>query len=183
MAYATTQQLKDNLGISGSDQDGFLADLLTRATAAIETFLGRKYSSGDTTVTNELYERQGRIFWLRNLGITEITTLEVRDYRTESWVTLDSDTFDWTSGGRIELNTASTFVRVTYKYSSGSVPADVEAACIAIASAYYLERGENGPVRSERIGDLSFSYDASEDPKQQVEKALATIDAYRVRHV
>lgn len=182
MAYATTDQLKSTLSITGTEQDGYLADLLRRATTAIETYLGRKYSAGETTVADELYERQARVFWLRNVGITEITSLSVRDLRTDDWTVLTTDTYEWTSYGRVELDTASTFIKITYKYSSGGVPADVEAACLAMAAAVYQDGGEHGGISQERIGDLNISYDGRSS-NNKVSQALSSISAYRVRHV
>lgn len=183
-AYATTSQLKEVLGITGSDQDGYLAGILDRVSAFIDTYTGRTFSGSAITVTDELYERQSRVIWLRNVGITEVDSVKARDFRSDSLMTLDATNYQWTSAGRLELPICYTFVQVTYEHQT-AVPKDIEGACLALAAEGYRSGGEHGDVRREEIGDLVFEYQANSGSASaaSVNRAMQTLDSYRVRHV
>lgn len=180
--YATTAQLKEVLGITDISQDTYLAKLLDRASAFVELYTGRSWSTTATTYTDELYERQGRVLWLKNIGVSAITSIKVRDHLSDALVTLDASTYQWTSAGRVELAISYTYVQVTYTTPIVSIPLDIEAATLDIATDAYRSGGENGSVKSERVGDLAISY-GTNSATTDGSAAMKVLDLYRVRTI
>lgn len=129
MTYATLNQLKDQLGITDSTKDGYLADLLERVSAWINTQTNRVFVAAETVVTDQLYERNGPVIWLGSTGITDITVVKAKQLRSESYLTLDPTTYYWTSNGRLELPVGYAFVQVSFEHGAG-VPRDIELACL-----------------------------------------------------
>lgn len=184
MAYATTAQLKSHLGITDASQDTYLGDLLSRATGFIETYTGRKFAVGTQTLTDELYECQGRIVWLRAVAVEGVTTVKVKTAQSDDYETLDADTYEWTTRGRLDLPFQYDYVQVTYDVNSSGVPADIEEACLMLAADKYKNNGSHGPVKREEIGDLTFEYQADgSSGSSAANAAMKTLDMYRVRHV
>lgn len=180
MAYATTDQLKAALSITGTDQDSYLSAILDRVSAFIDTRTNRTFSAAEATVTDELYERQGSTIWLRSGGIKTVSAVKVKDTQGDTYVTLDPGTYDWTSSGRLSLPLGYKFVQVTYTVAAGTVPKDIEGAAIDLAAEAYRSGGPTGAVSSERIGDLSLTYRSG---SSAVDSALSMLDSYRVRPV
>lgn len=187
MAYATKEQLKTELGITGGEQDAYLDAVLERVSAWIDTQTNRTFKSQATTVTDELYERQGRTLWLSQLGITGVTSVKVRQLRTEDWRTLEPGTYEWTSNGRLYLPLDFRFVQVTYEYGTdATVPKDIELAALQLAADVYRgsRQGEQADVASERVGDYQVTYRNVDDVvKANDSNVQATLAAYRVRPI
>lgn len=185
MAYATTAQLKEELGITGSAQDTYLSAVLDRVSAWIDTQTNRKFQSQDTTVSDELYERQGCIIWLKQVGVSDVTTVKVRQLRSDDWTTLDASTYEWTSQGRLSLPLSYRFVQVTYAYGS-SVPKDIEQACLQLAAEVYRASRQDttGDIASERIGDYQVTYRSiATAANSAASNVMSTLRAYRLRAV
>lgn len=183
MTYANTAQLKDVLDISDTSQDGYLSELLDRVSAFIETYTGRSWSTDAQTVTDELYERQGRVLWLNAVGISNVSSVKVRDDRSDDWRTLDASSYQWTSAGRLELPLSYAYVQVSYELpASTAIPYDIESAALELAADLYRSSGEHGAVKSTRAGDLWVTYGADDSEKRGM-TAMKVLDHYRMRPV
>ncbi|OAE01863.1 phage head-tail connector protein [Arthrobacter sp. OY3WO11] len=175
MSYATTDQLKSALSITDSAQDTYLTDLLARASAWIDTYTGRHFATGAQTVTDELHEGQGSRLWLKHTGITEITSVEVRDVRSDDWEVLGADDYEWTASGRLIVPLNYTFVKVTYKYDSNGVPKDIEMVAVRLATQLFRDN----TVSKESLDDYSIEHRIQEIAPDD----LGVLAAYRVRNV
>jgi hypothetical protein len=177
--YATISQLKNELGIPTSDtsQDTYLTDLLTRVSAWIETYTGRKFGNEPTTVASEYHSREGSVLWLRNVGIASIVTVAVRDSVNDSWENLTSTDFEWAPDGRLELNSEYEYVKVSYTYGGAGIPKEIEQAAVSIAARIY----RNSSIKSEQIGDYKIEFQAVKDITPVDE--LRALDLYRIPNV
>ncbi|WP_373427093.1 hypothetical protein [Pseudarthrobacter siccitolerans] len=123
----------------------------------------------------ELHEGQGQRLWLRNTGITTITTVEVRDVRSDAWETLGVDDYEWTSNGRLLLPLNYAFVKVAYAYDTGAAPRDIEMVAIRLASQLYRDN----TVSKESLDDYSIEYHVQRVSPDE----LGVLAAYRVRNI
>lgn len=183
MAYTTQNQineLKRELGITDDAQDGRLVDLLERAAAFIDSYCGRKFSNAVETVTDELRERQGRVLYLRNIGITAVSSVKAKVAQSDDWETLDPSTYEWTYVGRLCLPYPYDYVLVNYSYGTPGVPADILSAQVVIAAESYRGGGANGAIKREELGDLKLEYANSSSSKPSI-SVLDVLDRHRVR--
>lgn len=190
MTYATTEQLKQHLGITDTDQDAYLTSLLERVSSFIDTYTGVSFNSDPKSVTDELYERHGRVIWLHNRGITNVSEVKVKSHNTDSYKTLDTNFYQWTSNGRLSLSYPYTFVQVSYE-ALNEVPRAIEGACIALAADVYqasANASSGGVITQEQIGDVMIRYGESHNSTATTSSdqagaasPMAVLDMYRVR--
>lgn len=177
--YATISQLKNELGIPTTDtsQDTYLTDLLTRVSAWIDTYTGRKFSASPVSVNNEAHNRAGTVLWLKRPNIQAITTVQGKDSVNDAWETLVSTDYEWSADGRLELDVEYTYIRVTYTYGGDGIPKEIEQAAVSIAARIY----RNSSIKSEQIGDYKIDFQAVKDIIPTDE--LGVLDMYRIPNV
>lgn len=184
MAYTTTieiNKLKRELGITDDTQDAKLVDLLEQAAAFIDAYCGRTFSNDVKTITDELYERQGRVVWLRNMHVNSVTAVKAKLAQSDDYDTLAETSYEWTTGGRLCLPLAYDYVQVSYTHGALSVPADIIGACIAIAAESYRNGGEHGAIKREELGALKLEY--AQGASTSSISVLNILDRHRVRGI
>jgi hypothetical protein len=158
VAYATATQLKTYLGISDSGDDTLLADLLTRAQVAIETYCNRKFEKATATryyradalgpdpgparqagtqAVLLLDEDLLAVTTLTNGDATVIPAagywLEPRNSSPKFYIRLKSD-YSWSFTTDGEISVAG-----DWGYST-TAPADIVQATLRLAAFFYRQK-------------------------------------------
>lgn len=193
MAYATRDQLKNELGISLADtsQDSYLDDLLSMATSYIDLKTGRQFGS-NIVVTDEVHDYiDNNKIWLQNTDITAVDSVVVGQ-QGQTPVTLDTTAYIWNSVGRIVIFSVPSiwpnaprgvdrdfyldYIKVSYKFGVAA-PKVIELACVQLAALVY----RNDSISSERIGDYSIAYKNMDDLAGT--DIMGILSAYRIQSV
>ena len=150
--YASLAQLKSYLGITTEDDDFLLSECLDRATTAIDSYCGRRFSATTTTRYYEYDAVDGCYLYVGD-DLLSITTLTNGD----SGATTIANTEYWLwprNGGppyyAIRLKTDSDYsweVDTDYMISvagtwgwSTTPPDDIIQACIRMGAFYYFQK-------------------------------------------
>ena len=164
MALTTTAKVKTYLGISSSRDDTLIGDLITNAQSIIESYTGRVFDvSGDTTKKFDAkLDVDGRMLYFSDqLEIAAApTTVTNGDGSTLSantdvvylprnrfpaygleWLPSSSAWWQGDSDGN-DANAISIAAKWGYSVS-GSVPADIQQACIRLTAFLYRQRETN----------------------------------------
>lgn len=178
-AYATLQQVKDQLRIATADQDSYLNDLLTRSQAFVDGFTRRKFGATtgvDFQVVNEVHDsRAANVCYLDNMDIQSIQTFQIGNV-TGGFSVLAPSSFLWKKNGRIviggvafgnsfyssslypSLSAGYQTIQVSYTFGYIGVPLEITQATVDIASQLYALSKAFG-VRGEKIGEYQIQYD------------------------
>lgn len=164
-ALTTVADVKSYMGITHTDDDTMLEDLIDECSDMIEQYVDRKIK--DSGAVTEYYNGSlnGKIF-VRQYPVNSITSLAYASG------TLDAPTWNIisASSGYIldqfsgVLNVANMFVgarnyRLIYRGGFTTVPSDIVRACkICVADAYH-RRDSDGAV-NESVGGASVGWDA-----------------------
>lgn len=154
MGYANLADLKDYLGISDSTttDDMLLSNLIRRASAAIDTYCGRKFEATTATRHYEADAVDGCYLYLDD-DLLSVTTLTNGDSdattiaSTEYWLWPRNDGPPY-NAIRLEANSDYSWeVDTDYMISvegewgwSKSAPADVAHACVRLSAYYYQQK-------------------------------------------
>lgn len=169
--------IKDELGITGSGQDGLIASYIKRASAMVESYTGRRFAR--ETVTETLAGSGTPRLLLTRRPIVSITYVKL-DGSTQSSTSYAIDDADggilWKNEGWSPSHITSSFITTRpsgynqrdweIKYVAGyitpgstegesNLPADIEFATAEIVKAWYLARTDNPNIKSQRVGDSS----------------------------
>lgn len=156
MSYASTVQLKDYLGISGTVvDDNLLDDLIERAEGLIDAYTGRKFAAETATryFDSDFVDGQDLNLWGYDLlTITKLTNgdaVEITsgDYRlfprndNPKWIIRLDSGKSWSfSDDDSEITVAG-----TWGYSA-TVPADIEHACVRLAAFLYRQKDTSADI-------------------------------------
>ena len=164
MALTTTAKVKTYLGISSSGDDTLIGDLIANAQSIIESHTGRVFDvSGDTTKKFDArLDVDGRkLYFSDQLEIAAApTTVTNGDGSTLSadtdFVYLPRNRFPayclvllpsssaWWQGDSDGNDATAISIAAKWGYSvSGSVPADIQQACIRLTAFLYRQRETN----------------------------------------
>lgn len=195
MAYATIDQLKNEVGIASSDtsQDSYLTDLLAWLTNWIDTYTRRSFSDTPLEVDNEVHDLlDNNKVWLNNTDIQSVTSVQINQFAP--YTTLDPSAYSWNARGRLVIYTFPysfpdlprqtdsdfflDYVRVSYTYGIG-VPKAIEGACVEAAAKIY----RNTNVEREDIGDYHLMFQRSMNGPADVFGDMGVLDAFRLRGV
>lgn len=154
MAYATAAQVKAYLGITGTGDDDLIADLVQRATAAIETYTNREFEAArDTTRTLDAIGRhvEGYTLYL-DRDLCQITTVTNGDGTTVSssnYVTIPRNDTPY-YGIQIKRTAGVVWtystdwegaISITGRWGySVEPPADIVQACVRLAAFMYRQK-------------------------------------------
>lgn len=194
MAYATTDQLKNEVGIDLSDtsQDSYLGDLLDWISDWINTYCKRSFAAEPIAVTNEVHDLvDNNKVWLSNTDIKSVTSVQIG--QSAPFTTLDPTAYDWNKLGRLVIYTFPysfpdlprqvnsdfflDYVQVSYTYGGDGVPKAIEGAAVEAAAKVY----RNTHVQREEIGDYKIMYPPTSP--DDVFGDMGVLDAYRLRGV
>lgn len=174
MAYATLDEFKDWIRLSGSDvdDDGHATAVLTAAQRSIDHLCGRSFDTADSATARLYAPASCDTAPVDDLWTTDSLLIEVRYSTAGSWVTWDTDDYqleplngivDGVTGwpyNRIRAlrkafpEDGFAGLRVTAKWGWAAVPAEVVTATMVQASRW-LKR------REAPLGLLEFTADGS----------------------
>lgn len=166
-ALCSLSDVKESLGIDAGNttQDNLIIRKINQATVMIERYCGgRRFKA--TTYTDEEYDATNSDqLSLKNYPVTTFTSLSYRDssLNENSWETVDSDRyFTDTAAGVLDLtfNASGRWNRYKVTYTAGytTIPADLQEACVILAS-YYVENATSGTgVKSKQEGARKIEY-------------------------
>lgn len=169
----TLAKVKQALGITDTSQDAFLAELITAATSAIETYACRKFKA--RTYTNEFYDGPddpGLV--LKNYPLISVADLRLdtdHKFNTDAILVEDTDFITQLEEGMIELITSSLgwggesvkfprgakIIRITYNAGYVIIPADLDRACVQLV-AYWKNNELKLGLSSISLGAFSQSF-------------------------
>lgn len=184
-ALTTVARTKTFLGVSGSDDDALLENLVNSVTDFVEQFCGRRFKK--TAYSNEIYDGSGTDqLLLKQYPIDSASTITVEERDSisniDSWTALDSENYfvKYTEGIVIYIGSivrvapvftkAPRHFRVSYTAGYDFDPAnssktmetvglgDLEYAVWKLVGTAYKNRKLSGNVESERLGDYSITF-------------------------
>jgi uncharacterized phiE125 gp8 family phage protein len=137
--------VKQALGITGSDDDDLLEQLQEMADDTIARHCGRDFLGGAFT---ELHPADGRMIFLANYPVTVLTSVKVDpDGDFGAQTLLDPDAYTLVAergvlvarGGRFGTRYAPAAVQVVYATAEDAVPAAVSRAYIDLVGHWYRQ--------------------------------------------
>lgn len=157
MAYTTSVQLKDYLGIASSvvDDDNLLGNLIDRAEGLIDAYTGRNFEATTATkyFTSDSIDGQDLLLYGEDLlTVTKLTNgdgveITSSDYRlfprndNPKWLIRLDESKSWNfSDGDSEISVAG-----TWGYSA-TAPADIVHACIRLAAFLYRQKDTSADI-------------------------------------
>lgn len=178
----TLQQVKDYLGITGSDQDNNLTIMKDAAEAIFEDLIGGSLTQ--ETVT-EKYSGDGT----ETLLLDGINPSFPNEYGTASWIksgrgtqTLMSSADNIEVDGREVILVDTTFpcgiknIEVKYQKGYASTPDDVKLGLLALVGQMHGSASKES-ISSESIGDYSVQYAGK--AKAYPVQFMSCVDRYR----
>lgn len=174
----TLQNLKDHLGITGTDED----DLLTSITNGVNSYIERvtKRAWGETkTATDELQDYDAIIF-LDKVAISAVTTVKLG--YGDDFDVLDADSYRWNKYGRLLLShdiyrsrSTEDFdeLKITYDYGTATVPEDLYLAALQLATSLYASGTSGQVVSEEQIGSHRIKFADTNNDANDVIKSYA----------
>lgn len=166
MANLTTlTKVKNYLGISGTDEDTLLNELISGASGAIENFCNRIL--GEATYTEHHDGRGKSSVVLKQFPVVSVTSVHDdidRDFEVGDLVDADNYIVDMVAG-MVMLKSNATFadgilnVKVVYRAGYSTIPESVDLACQIWVAAFYnrLKDGADG-FASENIGGIAQAF-------------------------
>lgn len=178
-ALTTVANQKSYLGITVSTYDTLLEIFINGCSAWIERKISRvliKPASDAVELHDGDFDATGRyMIFARQYPIASITSIEYKSgsLGSPTWVAFNSNdyTFD-AEAGIIYFNASLSSIlpnrqniRLTYKggYASGSVPSDLELACLKMVAKEFDKRKSQG-VTSEGVGGGNVGWNEDVDP-------------------
>jgi uncharacterized phiE125 gp8 family phage protein len=189
-SLATLTQLKSLLGITTTDNDDLMTNQLNRATASIETRVGRILRK--QTYVEEVPSFGSMYLSVTHTPIQSITSIlkdvvdgveEEVDSTTYRVIQRDSGLiyrqygWPWTAGQQTDLVATplagSENLVYSIEYVGGyepstststglAMPGDLVDATLQTARTWYLGRKNNAAIESKKVGDLSITYKTQE---------------------
>ncbi len=187
MALASLWDVKQHIGIASTntDNDAVLSALLDASSAAMETWVGRKFAQA--TYTEDYNGEERNSLNLKHWPVISVTSLHDdpdRDFNSGTLIDA-ADYYVDLESGLIELviddsddsyfTAATRNVRVVYVAGYATIPDDVIRACVLWTAALYANRTHIG-LMSESIGGYSYTRAKFDDAP---EEAQALLKKYR----
>lgn len=169
-ALASVADVKESLGIDAGDtsKDNLIIRKINQATEVIEGWCQLPYGHHfkETTYTNEEYDGTGsNQLILKMRPVTAVSSFQFREgpENLDDWD--DSETehyFADLNAGVIDLLTTQSFYwnsyRVTYTAGYATIPADLQEACVMLASHLVDNAASGTGVKAKREGGRSIEY-------------------------
>jgi hypothetical protein len=187
----TLDDLKDDLSISGTDSDAFLARAISKASAAAAQYCNRVFALETVEDVFDLtFSRlqasgeqalQASRFPIASIAsLVEGTTALVQD--TDYRLDMASGLLYRLSGTAV-TSWCATPVTLTYDAGYDAIPLDLQDAVTQMVSAMNFSRTRDPLLRSENILSGLYAYtlfDPTQVPAGTAEQVASTLDAYRV---
>jgi len=180
---ATVDEVKRSLGITSTDDDVLMFDLVKSSSDFVEKSANRTFNF--KTYTETFYPETGvRELLLENFPVTSVTSVVI-DGITLDLATSTIRNYVWSKDGTLRRVDGGVFPRepaetvVVYKAGFEKVPEDVRHAVRKMVSREYLRRLKEG-IASESLGtyEVKFGAGFSEDGDEMVK---GVIQRYRKR--
>ena len=158
MAYITTAELKEYLGIDGAGDDSLLDSMITHVQGIIDDYCNRAFEASDTTrYFDAIRDTNGNVLYL-DRDLASITTVTNGDgaalNATTHYVTLDQSPPYW--GLRLRTNAGTTWTYTTdperaiaiagkWAYSA-TAPAAIKHAARRLAGYIYHQKDNAGEL-------------------------------------
>lgn len=158
--YVTVAKLKTHLGITGTDQDTYLQNMINRATAVIDIELWAPLH--ERTLTYRVDWMWGRRIVLKH-NPKAIQLVEVRQH-DNTRKEIEYDFVDWFVVYLIDkVDRGTKNVRVTYDvwYADGEIPLDFEQFFLRYVSEMIqtnLPNSEDKEIKTKKLDGLSITY-------------------------
>ena len=181
---ASVSMLKDALGVTSTDNDVLMDDVLDRATEAVEAHVGRVLRQ---QTYKEVVPAYGDLYLeVTQRPVQSITsilkdtdTVTSTDYAITSPLSgliYNANGWSWSAGlitdlidhvvpnselNRFTVEYVAGYVQSTTTSTSIGVPRNIERAVLETAKAYYLGRKQNPNISEKSVGDLRIKYAGS----------------------
>ncbi|BBE74567.1 hypothetical protein [Oharaeibacter diazotrophicus] len=186
-ALVELDDVRDDLGISGTDADTFLTRAIARASGAVTGYLG--FNPLAETVVDRFDAETGSCGGALVLLLSKIPVSAVAAV-VEGGVNLTAEDYrlDARSGSLYRLNTSGRTSRwsvlpivVTFTAGHATVPGDIAAAVLQMVRADYHGHDVDPAMKSEAVEGVSARsfYDRSRGPSLGPDVAAA-LDRYRI---
>lgn len=149
-----------------------IASLITAASAAIETYCGREFTS---TVRTEDYDGDGdKYLLLRAWPLTSVTSITITEDDGTTYSIAAADLTLNEEVGEIRVKsvlTTSDFayfpsgyqnISVVYTGGYATIPADIQQACVHLIETMLAANQQAGDVTSEKLGDYAVTFAATD---------------------
>jgi len=175
LAYASVGELITYLDLAESEITNFalVRDILYAASSAIDRYCGRSFIKKAYTHRENIYKQT--IIFVEHYPIVSISSITV-----DTTTTLTSDDYYvYYDTGKVEFDVEHTG-ELVLAYTSGlsSIPQDIHAACLRVASKLFNTRRKEG-VSNETL--LSYSY--SMDPRIFDDSIKDLLNSYKHVHM
>jgi hypothetical protein len=172
VSLASRDALKRYLGIDASDSthDDLIDELIAYASERIESYCRRRFASEEVT---EYHDGPGtnEIVLLRRpvSGTPQVYVDSDREFPESSRLPASEVVVYPETGVLVRIGAdipgGRRNVKVAYAAGYGTVPDDLEAACVKLAASWYAHArsGADG-VRKETLGDYAAEYSDREPP-------------------
>jgi hypothetical protein len=179
---ASLADLKSFLGISTTDNDTLLTEILEYVDQYVKTYTGRSFE--EAAVSNEIFNTNGlkRIFAVKEPPIKESPTPTV----TYDGVAVSTDDYEilYDEGLFVfDSPPARAVKKLLISYTGGyaTIPADLQLATIKISAGIFKNRKSTSGATSKKLGDFSINYGESGDSDLDavIQNNLSILDMYR----
>lgn len=195
-ALTTRTKVKSYLGITGTDNDTVIDELITGVTAFVKGYCGRNFLSTAYTEIHDTKQGRHKVF-LKNLPITTLTTVEYRGGTpsTPVWNTYSADSYLlYANAGYVyfygELPETHQGLRFTYTAGylidftneftgTHTLPADITMAINEMIGAI-LNTRKAGGITTETTEGQSISYDFKRSMSDNVKSILNGYKLYNL---
>lgn len=167
MALTTLEAVKAALSIAGGDDDTFLSDLIDQASAAAAAYCNRVFGL-ETVAETFRIDRATDLLVLSRWPVASVVSIVAGG----AWLAADGWEVDADNGDLYRLGVGDQrkvwpIGKTVVTYSAGYVlpgaegrdlPADIEAAVIALVRLGYARRGADPLLKSVGLGDARMDY-------------------------
>lgn len=194
-ALTTLTAVKLDLGITGNDEDPVLTDLIGQASASLAGWIGRPLARETVTETFRLTRPEPSLC-LSRFPVASVTSVTIATAVQDS-ATIECDR---ASGILYRLNNSQRYLAwpadvVAVEYAAGwllpgqdgrDLPADIEAAAIALVRRAYHAAGRDPALKAMDVGSGAVKLDwyiPSPSRDAMPPEAVPVVDRYRVTTV
>jgi len=163
-----------------SSLDAYITAYLNAVDNWIENYTGRKFKDAteltkyyDTVGGKEIYvddfEGNPTVEILDADGDTEESLTEDTDYRTDPWnETTKNKLFLMDYGSISRWPIGEKRLKITADFGRTDIPADITLAATMLVANVLAKYTKGGETKSERVGDVQFTYKEVDDSAQAV---------------
>jgi hypothetical protein len=161
--FIVVADVKEELGIEGTDDDDFIINLINRVTDYIDRYCKRTFNADD--YSDEMHSGDDTNYLLpRYWPINSIVRIQHRKttLNTDSWSTIDSKYYHIEGHNKEVVFKTGIFTqgvnnyRISYNGGYSTIPEDLKMACIQIVKKFFNDR-KGSHLKSESLGEYSYT--------------------------